>query len=263
MGSSSMAQMSVAQLSITPVKGLALHHPDHVDVSSGGVVGDRAFFLVEDDGALISCTDIGDLMRHRAEYDPTTQVLSVHGPDGLLRSDVVEPGAALVTDFYGLRDVPGHLAAGWSELFSEIAGRSVRLVLGGAGGYDVAGMTLLGTASTDELAALSGAESIDARRFRMNLEIDGTSPHDEDTWAGRDLRIGDVVLRVGGPVLRCAATTRNPDSGEIDLQTLKLIGTARGRQETPEWGKGFYFGVYAEVVTSGRIHHGDAVTLVD
>jgi len=254
--------MTVSLLSVTPVKGLALHHPTHVDVSPAGVVGDRTFFLVEDDGALISCTDIGDLMKHRAEYDPASHVLTVHGPAGLLRSEVVEPGEPLVTDFYELRDVPGHIATGWSELFSDIAGRSVRLVLGEAGAYDVAGLTLLGTASTEELAARNGAASVDGRRFRMNLEIAGTAPHDEDTWDGRELRIGEVVLRVGGPVKRCAATTRNPDSGEIDLQTLKLIGTARGRQETPEWGKGFYFGVYAEATAPGRIHRGDEVALV-
>ena len=73
----------------------------------------------------------------------------MHGPDGLLRSDVVEAGEPLVTDFYELRDVPGHIATGWSELFSDIAGRSVRLVLGGSGAFDVAGVTLLGTASTE------------------------------------------------------------------------------------------------------------------
>ena len=172
------------------------------------------------------------------------------------------PGEALVTDFYGLRDVPGHVAAGWSELFSDIAGRPVRLVLGATGAFDVAGVTLLGTASTEGLATGNATAPIDARRFRMNVEISGGSPHDEDTWEGRELRVGEVVLRVGGPVKRCAATTRNPDNGEIDLQTLKLIGNLRGRQETPEWGKGFYFGVYAEATTPGRINVGDEVVLV-
>lgn len=256
------APPSVSLLSVTPVKGLALHHPVEVRVEAGGIVGDRAFFLVEDDGGLISCTDLGDLMRHRAEYDAATHVLTVHGPAGMLRSAVVETGEALVTDFYELRDVPGRIALGWTELFSDIAGRSVRLVLGEAGAYDVAGVTLLGTASTDELASRSRAEPVDGRRFRMNIEISGSAPHEEDTWNGRELRIGEVVLRVGGPVKRCAATTRNPDSGEIDLQTLKLIGVARGRQETREWGKGFYFGVYAEALVPGRIRLGDEVALV-
>ena len=72
----------------------------------------------------------------------------MHGPDGLIRSEVVEPGKPLLTDFYGLRTVPGHVAAGWEDVFSDIAGRSVRLVLGDAGGYDVTGITLLGSTST-------------------------------------------------------------------------------------------------------------------
>ena len=96
----------------------------------------------------------------------------------------------------------------------------------------------------------------------MNVEISGAAPHDEDTWEGRELRLGEVVLRVGGPVKRCAATTRNPDTGVVDLQTLRMIGATRGRQETPEWGKGFYFGVYAEVLSPGRIHLGDKVSLL-
>jgi uncharacterized protein YcbX len=254
--------LRVSVLSMTPVKGLALHRPLHLNVSAGGVEGDRSFFLVKDDGGVISCTDLGSLMRHRAEYDPSTRVMHVHGPDGLLRSDVVELGEPLVTDFFGLRDVTGHVALGWDGLFSEIAGRSVRLVLGDSGGYDVAGLTLLGTPSTDALAARNQADPVDGRRFRMNVEISTTAPHDEDTWEGRELRLGEVVVRVGGPVKRCAATTRNPDTGEVDLQTLRMIGASRGRQQTAEWGKGFYFGVYAEVLAPGRIHVGDPVSLV-
>jgi uncharacterized protein YcbX len=107
------------------------------------------------------------------------------------------------------------------------------------------------------------AGPVDARRFRMNVELAGTAPHEEDSWEGRELRMGEVVLRAGGPVKRCAATTRNPDTGVVDLQTLKLIGRRRGRQETAKFGKGFYFGVYADVVAPGRVHVGDAVTLVD
>lgn len=254
--------LRVSLLSTTPVKGLALHNPDHLEVSAGGVTGDRAFFLVQDGGELISCTDLGDLMRHRADYDPSTGVLKVHGPEGLLHEDAVELGEPVVTDFYGLRDVPGHVAVGWESVFSDIAGLSVRLVLGDSGGYDVAGITLLGTSSTDALAARNDAHPVDGRRFRMNIELSGAAPHDEDTWEGRELRLGEAVLRVGGPVKRCAATTRNPDTGVIDLQTLRMIAASRGRQETPEWGKGFYFGVYADVLNPGRIHLGDKVSLV-
>jgi uncharacterized protein len=257
------SDVSVAVLSVTPVKGLALHHPDHLDVSAEGVVGDRELFLVEPDGELISCTEIGELMAHRAEYDPVAGVLEVHGPDGLVRSGEIVDGPASSTDFYGLRTVAGHLVPEWDDVFSSIARRPVRLVHAEAGGFDVAGVTLLGSSSTRQLAERNDVGSVDARRFRMNVEIAGAQPHDEDTWNGRQLAVGDVVLRVGGPVKRCAATTRNPDTGVVDLQTLRMIRNARGRQETPEFGAGFYFGVYAEVLVPGRVHVGDEVALVD
>lgn len=257
------SDMTVSLLSVTAVKGLALHHPDHIDITADGIVGDRALFLVDDKDEPISCTDLGGIMRLSADYDATTGVLSVHGPDGLMRSDVVEPGEPVTADFYGLRDVTGHIATGWGSLFTRVAGTPVRLVIADSGAFDVAGITLLGSASTDRLAAHNDDEPVDGRRFRMNVEISGSAPLAEDGWDGRTLQLGDVVVRVGGPVKRCAATTRHPDTGDIDLQTLKLIGAYKGRQETPEFGAGFYFGVYADVVTPGRIHVGDAVTLVD
>jgi uncharacterized protein YcbX len=255
--------MTVSLLSVTPVKGLALHHPTSIDMTADGIVGDRAFFLVDDKDQPISCTDLGGIMTLSADFDAATRVLSVRGPDGVMRTAEVERGEAVIADFYGLRNVTGHIATGWGSLFTRVAGTPVRLVVGDAGAFDVAGVTLLGSASTTELAVHNGGVPVDGRRFRMNVEISGSSPLDEDAWEGRTMRLGDVVLRVGGPVKRCAATTRHPDTGDIDLQTLKLIGATKGRQETPEFGAGFYFGVYADVLTPGRIHVGDDVTLDD
>jgi uncharacterized protein YcbX len=252
---------TISALSTTPVKGMTVHRTDQLDLSLDGVVGDRAFFLIEDDGDLVSCTDLGGLLAHRAEYVPDTQLLSVHGPAGLVHEASVELGEPVVTDFYGLREVPGRLVEGWHEPLTELAGRSVRLVRAEAGAYDVAGVTLLGTAS---VAALSGptGPAVDPRRFRMNVEVFGTEPYAEDGWDGHELQLGEVRVRVGGPVKRCAATTRDPDSGTVDLQTLRMIAARRGRQRTPEWGVGSYLGVYAEVVVPGRLRTGERVRLL-
>jgi len=257
-----MTAMTVSVLSVTPVKGLALHHPDHVALTPGGVEGDRAFFLVDAAGELVSCTEIGALMAHRAALDTATDVLTVHGPGGIVHSAAVEIGEPMGTDFYGLREVAGHRVLGWDEVFSDIAGQPVRLVRGDTCAFDVAGLTLIGAASTAALSGPDAPVAVDSRRFRMNLEIAGAGPLDEDSWDGRELRLGDAVVRVGGPVKRCAATTRNPDTGEIDLQTLKLIGGLKGRQEHAPWGPGFYLGVYAEVLVPGRVAVGDPVTLL-
>ena len=64
-----MTDLTVSRLSVTPVKGLALHHPESVDLTTGGVEGDRAFLLVDAAGEMASCTDIGALMTIRADYD--------------------------------------------------------------------------------------------------------------------------------------------------------------------------------------------------
>ena len=96
----------------------------------------------------------------------------------------------------------------------------------------------------------------------MNLEITGSEPLDEDSWEGRELRVGDVVLRVGREVKRCAATTRDPETGVVDLQTLHMIGAYKGRTTTEDDGPGFYLGVYAEVTTEGWVRRGDEVQLI-
>ena len=41
---------TVASLSIAPVKGLTLAHPDEIFLGREGVPGDRRFFLVDDEG---------------------------------------------------------------------------------------------------------------------------------------------------------------------------------------------------------------------
>jgi uncharacterized protein YcbX len=253
--------MHVSVLSVTPVKGLALHHPDHVDLGPDGVDGDRAFFLIDTAGEMASCTDIGALMAHRADYDAVADVLTVHGPDGPLRSSSVELGERIDTDFYGERVVSGRVVVGWDDVFSTIAAQPLRLVRGDSGAFDVAGLTLIGTSSTQALAAANALDVVDGRRFRMNVEVSGSAPLDEDSWEGRELRLGEAVVRVGGQVRRCAATTRNPDTGDIDLQTLRLIGAYRGRQDMLPYGAGFYLGVYADVLTPGRVVVGDEVVL--
>ena len=254
-------RLRVSLLSVTPIKGLGLHHPESVELTDSGVAGDRELFLVDAAGELASCTDIGALMAHRAELDAESGVLTVHGPDGPLRSAPLELGDAVDTDFYGLRTVTGRHVVGWDDVFSDIAGQPLRLVRGDTGAFDVAGVTLVGKASTAALAVANGLQPVDGRRFRMNVEIAGSAPLDEDTWDGRELRLGDAVVRAGGPVKRCAATTHNPATGEIDLQTLKLIGALKGREEHAPWGAGFFFGVYADVLVPGRVSVGDPVTL--
>jgi uncharacterized protein YcbX len=256
--------MRVTRLSVTPVKGLALHHPAQIEVTRTGVVGDRAFYLVDERDTLYSIAKTGSLLGLHADYEPAAGRLAIReGADVLAEGRVVE-GERHSANFFAFKQVDGHLAPGpWDELFSQRAGRPLRLVKAAAadGGHDVEPLTLLGTASTARLAEQAHLPVVDSRRFRMLIEFDGAAPHAEDRWQSEHLQIGTLVAEVGGPVQRCAGTTRHPDSGQVDLKTLALIGDYRARQDSV-FGMGFNFGVYATVVTPGRVSVGDTVELL-
>ena len=253
---------TVTRLSITPVKGLSLHHPDSIDLTTQGAAGDRLFYLVDDTGRLQSCTHNAGLYGLEAAYDSETRRLEITRGDQLVVGGVIERAGVVDTDMWERRTITSDVVADpvWSTFFSDIVGKRVQLVQARGSAYDVQPATLLGTASVTELARRSGLSEVDSRRFRMLIEFSGGQPHIEDSWDGRLLQVGEALLRGGGPVKRCAATTRHPDSGSVDLQTLRLITSYRGRQDSA-FGLGANFGVYADVVEPGRISVGDSLRL--
>ena len=258
--------MRVTRLSTTPVKGLGMHHPAEIDVRTTGVLGDRVFYLVDDRDALFSIAKSGAFVDVFAAHDVDAGMLTLVDADGaVLASGAVEITDPHEADFFAFKKVAGHLVPGpWDAVLSERAGRRVRLVKAERldGAHDVEPLTLLGDASSRRLAEQAGVADVDSRRFRMLVEFDGAGAHAEDGWRGQHLQIGTVVAEVGGPVQRCAGTTRNPGTGQVDLRTLQLIGDYRGRQDSI-FGLGFNFGVYARVITEGRIRVGDALELLD
>jgi uncharacterized protein len=254
----------VTRLSTTPVKGLALHHPRSIHVDETGAVGDRVFFLADARPSLVSVAKAGALLGIAAEYDASTRRLTLREGDTVLADEEVRLGEEIDTDFFDFRTVPGRIVDGpFAAILSERAGRPLELVKGSDAlrGHDVEPLTLLGQGSIDRLSEVAG-QPVDARRFRMLIEFDGGEPHVEDTWLGKSIQIGDATLVGGGPVQRCAGTTRHPDTGVVDLKTLALIGEYRGRQDSV-FGPGFNFGVYARCIVPGEIRVGDDVVVVD
>jgi uncharacterized protein YcbX len=250
---------TVARLSTTPVKSLLLHHPDEILLEPFGVAADRRFYLIREDGRLLAGLHHGPLALARADWDAGPDRLSLTFPGGEVVADDVRLGEAVLTGFWGHR-VEGRVVDGpWAGALSQFAGKQVRLVKADApaGAVDVEPVTLVSSESIAELAGQAGLDSVDGRRFRMLLEIEGCAPHEEDTWRGRHIRLGEAVLEIGGPVPRCATTTRDPSTGERDFDTLREIAAYRGKRD----GKKIDFGVYASVLHPGRVRVGDLVEL--
>ena len=248
---------TVSLLSITPVKGLALAHPDEVMITPTGVPENRRFFLIDESEKRLSGTRDGPLFQVRAEYDLDGNRLALRFADDRVLDEPVELDAPTVTDFGG-RPVRGRLVRGpWNDALSELLAKPVRLVCADepGGAFDDAPVSLLSEASLEELARQSGADGVDGRRFRMLVHVAGTRPHEEDEWIGRRVRVGDALIRVTKQDPRCRMTTRNPETGIRDFDTLRAIKEYRGVRD----GKAIDFGVYADVEQPGRVRVGDSV----
>jgi uncharacterized protein YcbX len=248
---------TVVRFSTTPVKSLRLHHPQEILLDPYGVAADRRFYLIREDGRLLAGLHHGPLALVHADWDPDPDRLTLTFPDGEVVDGNVALSEPVVTDFWGHR-VEGRAVEGpWSDALAGFVGKPVRLVKADlpAGGVDIEPLTLVSSESIAELSGRAGVAPLDGRRFRMLLEIEGCAPHEEDTWRGRRARLGEAVVEIGGPVARCATTTRDPSTGKRDFDTLREIAAYRGKRD----GKKIDFGVYAQVVTSGRVRVGDAV----
>ncbi|MGH2679379.1 MAG: MOSC domain-containing protein [Actinomycetota bacterium] len=250
---------TLTRLAVTPVKALRLSHPTEAEVTAAGIPTDRRFYLIDEAGALVDASDHGGLQRIEPDYDPATERLRITFPDGSTVEDAADRlDGAITTDFFG-RSVDGHLLDGrFSGAFTRAIGSPVRLarVARDGDGQDVHPLTIVSSASVRALGAHGDRADLDARRFRINLEVDGCEPYEEDTWEGATVRVGEASIRLRGQIPRCVVTTLAPDTGEKDFPTLNLIARFRPRIEGR---RGLPFGMYAEVVESGRVRVGDAV----
>jgi uncharacterized protein YcbX len=249
--------VKVSRLAIAPVKGLGLVHPEEVVLRRDGVATDRRFYLVDPDGRLVNNKTCGELMQVRPEVSADAGMLTLRFPNGEV-SGGVALGAAIETSFYG-RPVTGRLVDGpWSEAISDHAGRPLRLVRTDEHGAAIDRVHVVSVISDGSLRALArhaGVDSVDGRRFRMTIEIEGCDEHEEDGWIGGEVEIGGARIRVTGPVGRCAVTTRNPDTGTSDLDTLGALAGYRTVKES----KAFGCGVCGDVVVEGSVRIGDSL----
>lgn len=128
----------------------------------------------------------------------------------------------------------------------------------GSGGfrprYEHAPIHLVTTAALRSLAQELPGSVIDARRFRPNILVDwpeGAEPVPEHRWIGREIRIGEVVLRGREPCGRCGFITIAQDGLPLDIEILRAVVKRHERN----------FGIYCDVVAPGEIAAGAAVTL--
>lgn len=224
----------VAGLTRYPVKSLQGEDVDAATVGLRGLDGDREWAVYTEDGGIGSGKTtrrfrrVDGLLRYRAVLDGGPLVLPPSGPP--LRAG--DPG----TD----------------EALSRALGRPLRLQReADIAHHDEAPVHLVTTASLRRVAALADGR-FDVRRVRANvvLEVPGDE-FAEDTWTGRELTVGGVVLAIGAGMPRCVMVDAEPARACDDPKVLRLL--TREHDMT--------LGVQAHVVSPGTLRRGDRAVL--
>lgn len=249
----------VTALRASPVKGFPQESVATLGLIAEGIVEDRRFVVFQPDAKALYGAELTALAGARAAWDAGAGALTLSFADGEAVTAVVEEGEELTAYGYGRRAIPGRVVDGsLAEALSARVGKSVQLLSVAPAVGAIKAATIVSEASVRRVADELGIPGLDPRRFKMNIEIDGVEAHAEDGWDGRDVAIGEAVVRIAGPVPRCVLTTLDPDTLVRDADTLRAILAYR----TPMAGGEPPFGMYATVVSPGRIAVGDLVAPV-
>lgn len=241
----------LAQIWRHPIKGIGCEALLSTDLAVGRpIAGDRAWAVLReggaDTGAWQKCSSFlrgangPSLMAVHARTDGTRLHLShPHRPD--LSIDPATDGAQLID----------WVAPLWPDGFPPPSALIKAPEIGMAD-MNFPSISILNLSSLADLSDKIG-QSLDTRRFRGNLWVDGW-----DAWAERDLigktvRIGEAELEVVAENERCLATHANPDTGLRDADVLPTLANTWGHKN---------FGIYAKVTRGGQIRCGDQVEIL-
>ncbi|PHY18369.1 MOSC domain-containing protein [Caulobacter sp. BP25] len=248
----------IASLYRHPVKGFTPERLTSVTLEAGACFPCDRLYAVEDgpsgfdpaSPAHISkmkftvLAKIPAVARVRTAYDAATGVLSAKAQGH--------------TDFAGdLRSAEGRASfeAWLAAVLGEEASGPLRVIEGpGAHRFmdSKSGfVSIVNLASVRDLGQKIGRE-LDPLRFRANLYVEGWPAWVENDWTGRTLTIGGATAEVLKPIVRCAATHVDLDTGQRDADLVKALFDHYGHM---------FCGIYLTVTAGGAVGEGDGVAL--
>jgi len=214
---------TIAALWRYPVKSMLGERCEELQIDARGAVGDRLYAVRDAEGKLGSGKNSGRFRRLEGLFTFQAAGIppTVTFPDGR-RLPATDPGV--------------HAALS-AALRAQVTLAKEREIAH----HDAEPLHLVTTGSLARLGA-------DERRFRPNLVI--RTEADEAGWEGSILRIGGATLKVMRSTERCVMITMAQSELPDEPGLLRRLG-----------GEAPLFGVYAEVLSPGRIRLGDEVLL--
>jgi uncharacterized protein YcbX len=287
---------SIAALWRFPVKSMLGEQLDAVELSSSGVVGDRAYALIDaTTGKVVSAKNPRlwpNILDCRARFlepprmgeDPPPVRITLPGGTSVT-SDASDIDTVL-SDFFSRKvrlaqaaptdptideyvpDIDGLNPAGHRDIMVEapiaaavFAGAGLPSLVPEKSFFDRFPLSVLTSSTLERLRELAPQTRVDERRFRMNVIVATTgSGFVENAWIDRRLVIGDVDIDVRIPDPRCVMTTLAQGDLPHDTNVLRTLAR-HNRIDVADDGRFPCAGVYAVVATPGQIRCGDQAVL--
>lgn len=227
----------VAQIWYYPVKSMRGVSLQEAPLLWTGLAGDRrhAFVFANDQSGFpwLTGREFPDMVRYVPHHDPQTGALHITTPTG---------------QSYPIQD-PALLA----EL-TAAAGEPIHLLNLRRGAYDSLPISLASTATAPALGR--GLDvPLDARRFRLNIFIEGWPAFAEEEWLGRAIHVGRgeeaAELYLSRRIKRCSMINIEPDTAERNPHILRHIVQTRDE----------CVGTHAQVLQMGTLRVGDEVVV--
>jgi len=289
---------TVQELWRFPVKSMQGERVDASAVTPVGLLGDRAYAVVDADTGKVGSAKHprlwGGLLECAARYDtppvegaPVPSV-TITLPDGdetgsddpdvdrrlsalfdrPVRLTKVAPDGnaylAVWPDMEGV--IPDEYLQQVSLGASEVEGTLTELALALATPpgtfFDVAALHLVNAATLRHLTDARPTSRFEVRRYRPNIVLESADPpFAENGWTGATLRLGAALAAmILLPTMRCIMTTLAQGDLPRDNDVLRTVSSLN-RLEIPGLGTWSCVGAYAAVAEPGTVRVGDEVVI--
>jgi uncharacterized protein YcbX len=249
--------MHLSGIFVYPVKSLRGCAVTTAEVDPLGLVGDRRFMVVTEDGRFLSQRTLPRMALISTALSADQLTLSASGVGAITVPRVSDPEApnrlVSVWKSDGLQaDDCGADAAHWLSSFLGVQCRLVRAgtafhrpvrkvtssppldpapIVGFADAFPFLIVSEASLADLNDRLAAKGESPLPMDRFRPNLVVAGCPAYAEGTWPR--FQLGNVVFRGAGPCARCAITTTDQLTAERGSEPLRTLATYRRAAADP------------------------------
>lgn len=219
--------MKLTEINIYPVKSLAGIALRSSSLDAMGLRYDRRWMVVTQKGKFITQRTHPQMVLIQPQLADGVLTLTRQGMQDYHVPAVSTDSASMEVEIWNDRVIAQHVSEATDAWLTQAIDAPCRLVYiaddeirqcdlqyadagdrtGFADGFP---LLLISQASLDDLNARL-QQPLPMKRFRPNLVVSGCDHYAEDGW--RQIRIGDVTLRIVKPCSRCVITTVDPETG--------------------------------------------------